>query len=211
MPKLADLKLPPLARKPFSFTRHTRDGKEEQCEVLIQVLTGKEHDLARAEAIRYVNKLIAEEGEKDSAPREDLLTDARIFEGLQFALRDPAHAADDNPPPWCTAMELREKLTPDEVGIIWKAYRGHESAISPFKHDLTKEEFESLVQLAAASASIDPQEFYGTRLRVRVHHLMATEIVMARARVLELEATVESMRAEIDSKYEEEPTPVPEE
>ena len=188
MPTLAELKLPPLARKRFSFTRKTRDGKELPCDVLIQVLTGKEHDLARADAIRYVNKLVAEEGEKDGSTRDDLIADARIFEALQYALRDPAFEDAVNPPPWCTAMELREILTPDEMGVIWKAYRDHESAISPFKHSLTKEEYDAAVVLGATNRGIDPQEYFGSRLRMNLFHEMSKEILMLREQVTDLEA-----------------------
>ena len=196
MPALKDLKLAPLRRKPFSFTRKTRDGGEEQCSVLIQVLTGKEYDVSRAEAVRYVTRLVAEGTTLNESEREELVIDARNYEALQWALRDPAHEKEDNPPPWCTAMELREKLSTVEVGVLWRAYRDHEMDIGPLKHELTKEDYEAMVLLASTAAIIDPQEMYSPRLRVKVHHAMAKELLDLRARVTELEELAKIAEAE---------------
>lgn len=196
MAKLSELKLPPLRRKPFSFVRKTRDGVEVKCDVLIQVLSGIEYDRARAEAVSYVSKL-AEDGKLlNESEREELVIDARTFEALQYALRDPAHEKDDNPPPWCTAMQLREMLSTVEVGLLWRAYRDHEMDLGPMVHELNPEQYNAMLLVAAAAAVVDPQEAYSPRLRVKVHHAMAKEVLDLRARVTELEALAKAAEAE---------------
>lgn len=187
MARLSALNLPPSARKRFSFMRKARDGAEVPCEVLLQILTPKEFDIARAEAVRFVKRMIEENDEKNGQSFEELLVDARIYETLQYALRDPEFENEANPPPWCTSMELREILTTVEVGIVWRAYCMHEQWLGPVKHELTQEEYEAMIMIAASSDSLDPEELFGARLRAKCHHRMASEILSLRLRLGELE------------------------
>lgn len=201
MAKLVDLKLPPSARKRFSFTRKTRDGGEVQCECLLQVLTPKHADLARAEALRHVKKLIelsAEKDEKLAGTFDELLYDARLFETLQYALRDPEHEALDEPPPWATAMELRETLTTLEAAQLWRAYETHVDWLGPVKHELTEAQYEAMLMISAANDKLDPEELYGARLRAKCHHKMAEEILALRAAVSEMTKTIDKQTAAPD-------------
>lgn len=184
MAKLVDLKLPPPRRRLFSFTRNAQDGSVVDCKVLIQILTGRELDQARAEAVHYVKRRLAVEEEKNSS-FEELLIDARIYEVLQYALRDPEQAEAANPQPWCTSMELREILTNVEIGLLWRAYLDHEADLGPIKHSLTPDEYEGMLHIAA-QGEIDPHEFYAGKLRRACHQSMASEIFLLRNRVEEL-------------------------
>lgn len=188
MARLTELNLPPSAVKRFSFVRKARDGREVPCEVLIQILTPKENDLARAEALRATKALVATAGEKDernAATFDELLYDAVIYETLAYALLDPdpKFDAEAKPPPWASAMELREHLSIVECGVIWRAYNLHEQWLGPVKHELTDEEYEAMLMIAAANDKLDPEALFGSRLRARCHHKMASELLSLRARL----------------------------
>lgn len=216
MAKLKDLRLPPTRKTIFEFTRKTRGGEEVRCVVAIQLLTSKQLDLARAESMREARSLFKAQEARDELTEksdtfEEILLSCRNTEFLQWALCDPDPKYDDateypmGAPPWSTSLELREILSNVEISLLARAYEDHEYQVSQFKHDLTPAEYDEMLKLSAAATHVDPQRYYGTNLRIRMHALLCKEVLDSRAQIAVLEAEVQGLKESLEDALAQPP------
>jgi len=169
MAKLEGLKLGKTVRKPFSFIRKTKDG-DTKVEVLIEVLTARELDLARIDAANYIKSLASES--LDSSAAHELSRDAEEIEVLARALKDPEHPEEL----WAGPSMLRTRLTSPEIALLAKAVEEHQQDVGPILHKLSAKAFDDLVQNIAENESADPLVFFDAHTQKNFIVIMASRL-----------------------------------
>jgi len=174
MSKLADLQLGLVRLKPFTFKRKKNDGTDVDVHVDIRALTKREMDLARVNARAALERLAP--NMKEGSSYEELLEDTRIVEILAIACRKPG----EPDATWATPLEIEAILTTAEIGSLWKVYVEHQAESSPTISDLSKEEYETILETIAKEGSADPLLLFASPLRNAFTITLVRELVTLR-------------------------------
>lgn len=159
MSKLADLAFGASRLKAVSFKRTRQDGTVVDAHLKIRLLTKIEMDEARVNARATV--LSRDKDLKEGRAFDELLEDSRVVEILAIACRD-SEKPDE---PWSSPYEIERTLTPPEIAMLFELYSEHQAECGPILHDLTTEQFETLLEAIAKEGSADPFLFCASPLR----------------------------------------------
>lgn len=183
MARLRDLDLGTARTKPYSWVHKRANGDGVECNVVIQILTARDIDLARARAVEYVRQLRAAHRpsrelaiDLDASIDRELVEEARQYEVLSVALRDP-----ENPSmPWADSGDLRSRLTIDEIAGAWRAYEAFQEEQGPIVRDLSKEQTEAMIDALVKDVDTDPLLLLAYSSRLSFTRTLAFQLVALR-------------------------------
>jgi hypothetical protein len=139
--------------KPFAFTRTTADGKRT-INLVLRVLNPLELDRSRVNAAMYVRNL--DPDKLVARSREEWIKEQEDIEILSIACR----SAKDPSIPFATSSIFREKITPEEIALITRAYERHAQEISPFVNGMSSDDFFAIVKAVEAQGESSPLEYF---------------------------------------------------
>ena len=106
-------------------------------------------------------------------PARELVEEARQYEVLSVALRDP-----ENPSmPWADSGDLRSRLTIDEIAGAWRAYEAFQEEQGPIIRELSNAQVEALVKALVEDADTDPLLCIGYHARLSFTRTLAFRLV----------------------------------
>lgn len=135
--------------------------------VVMWPLTQEEQMLANAEADRFTKTLLKDPQKKEEANLgyQHTFTNEVAIQVLYRACRDPKFAPEYNRPAFPSPGLMREKLSSDEIGVLFSEYCTIQSELGPIRAHMSKEEMDALIVRLVEGGSEFPLDFYSSGLQ----------------------------------------------
>lgn len=152
-------------------------GTDEPCGfILLWPLTQEEQMAANAEADRYTKQLLKDPQRKDEANLgyHHTYTNEVAVQVLFRAARDPENI---ERPAFPSPGLIRQKLTTDEIGVLFSNYCTVQAELGPIRAQMTKEEADALILRLAEGGSAFPLDSYSWDSQRHLAVSMASRLV----------------------------------
>lgn len=142
-------------------------------------LTQEEQMLANAEADRWTKALLKDPQKKDDANLgyQHTYTNEVAVQVLYLACRDPNSAPDFKRPAFPSPKLMREKLSTDEIGVLFSQYCVVQSELGPIRAQMSPEETEALILRLEEGGSAFPFSALSWDLQTTLVLTMARQLV----------------------------------
>jgi hypothetical protein len=170
------LQVMPRPFKVVDFPRRHPDTDEPIGQLVMWPLTQNEQMACTGEADRFAKKMLREAQRKDETNLgyETIYSNEVAVQVLYRACRD---VNDHSKPAFPLPVELRDKLSADEVGALFALYCSVQVELGPIVTRMSKEEMEAWVKALVEGGQYDPFPLLSLETQHHLLNFMASQLV----------------------------------
>ena len=164
----------PRPHRTVDFPRLNYKG-EAMGKVTIVVLTQEEQISASVETERFTRKMIRDVPRADEAKRgyDDIYNNQAAVEILHRACRAEG---DTTKPFFPSPSAMREFLTPDEIGVLFRSYLIVQDEVGPIIANMSAEEMEAWIKRLQDAGSRAPLAFLSSGALIDLVYILASQM-----------------------------------